>query len=87
MRLRDGWGTPGCWKDQGWGARRLRSFRTVQQRHVLDVTSLTASAFGILAAFLKQSGPVAENTGQRYLDSCAGNGEWLCSVNRQPQGF
>jgi hypothetical protein len=39
-----------------WGARRLRSFRTLQQRHVLDVSSLTASVFGILAAFMKQSG-------------------------------
>jgi len=35
---------------------RIRSFRSLQQRPVLDVTSLTASAFGILAAFMKQSG-------------------------------
>lgn len=35
---------------------RLRSLRSFEQRPVLDVTSLTASAFGILAAFLKQSG-------------------------------
>jgi predicted nucleic acid-binding protein len=32
---------------------RQRSFK---QRTVFDVTSLTASVFGILAAFLKQSG-------------------------------
>ena len=35
---------------------RIRTLRSLQQRPVLDVTSLTASAFGILAAFLKQSG-------------------------------
>ena len=35
---------------------RIRSLRSLQQRPVLDVTSLTASAFGILAAFMKQSG-------------------------------
>ena len=35
---------------------RMRSLRSFEQRPVLDVTSLTASAFGILAAFLKQSG-------------------------------
>ena len=35
---------------------RLRSLRSLEQRPVLDVSSLTASAFGILAAFLKQSG-------------------------------
>jgi len=35
---------------------RLRSLRSLEQRPVLDVSSLTASAFGILAAFMKQSG-------------------------------
>jgi predicted nucleic acid-binding protein len=35
---------------------RLRSLRKLEQRPVLDVSSLTASAFGILAAFMKQSG-------------------------------
>ena len=35
---------------------RIRSLRILQQRPVLDVTSLTASAFGLLAAFMKQSG-------------------------------
>ncbi len=35
---------------------RLRSLRRLEQRPVLDVSSLTASAFGILAAFMKQSG-------------------------------
>jgi predicted nucleic acid-binding protein len=35
---------------------RTRFLRNLQQRPVLDVTSLTASAFGILAAFMKQSG-------------------------------
>jgi predicted nucleic acid-binding protein len=35
---------------------RLRSLRSLEQRPVLDVTSLTGSAFGILAAFMKQSG-------------------------------
>lgn len=35
---------------------RLRTLHNLQQRPVLDVTSLTASAFGILAAFMKQSG-------------------------------
>ncbi|MFP5203844.1 MAG: type II toxin-antitoxin system VapC family toxin [Acidobacteriota bacterium] len=35
---------------------RMRSLRSFEQRPILDVTSLTASAFGILAAFLKQSG-------------------------------
>ena len=35
---------------------RLRYLRTLEQRPVLDVTSLTASAFGMLAAFMKQSG-------------------------------
>jgi predicted nucleic acid-binding protein len=35
---------------------RNRSLRSLQQRPVLDVSSLTASAFGILAAFMKQSG-------------------------------
>ena len=35
---------------------RLRSLRSLEQRPILDVSSLTASAFGILAAFLKQSG-------------------------------
>ena len=35
---------------------RIRSLRSLQQRPVLDVTSLTASTFGILAAFMKQTG-------------------------------
>lgn len=35
---------------------RTRYLRSLQQRPVLDVCSLTASAFGILAAFMKQSG-------------------------------
>jgi predicted nucleic acid-binding protein len=35
---------------------RMRSLRSFEQRPVLDVSSLTASAFGILAAFMKQSG-------------------------------
>ena len=35
---------------------RIRSLHSLQQRPVLDVSSLTASAFGILAAFVKQSG-------------------------------
>ena len=35
---------------------RGRYLRSLEQRPVLDVTSLTASAFGILAAFMKQSG-------------------------------
>lgn len=35
---------------------RTRYLRSLQQRPVLDVSSLTASAFGILAAFMKQSG-------------------------------
>jgi hypothetical protein len=35
---------------------RIRSLRSLQQRPVLDVCSLTASAFGFLAAFMKQSG-------------------------------
>lgn len=35
---------------------RLRYLRSLEQRPVLDVSSLTASAFGILAAFLKQTG-------------------------------
>jgi len=35
---------------------RTRYLRSLQQRPVLDVTSLTASTFGILAAFMKQSG-------------------------------
>jgi predicted nucleic acid-binding protein len=35
---------------------RIRYLRNLEQRPVLDVSSLTASAFGILAAFMKQSG-------------------------------
>src|ERR1035441_5407505 len=34
----------------------IRSLRSLQQRPVLDISSLTASAFGLLAAFMKQSG-------------------------------
>jgi len=36
--------------------QRMRSLRSLEQRPVLDVTSQTASAFGILAAYMKQSG-------------------------------
>jgi len=36
--------------------QRTLTLRTLQQRPVLDVTSLTASAFGILAAYMKQTG-------------------------------
>ncbi len=38
--------------------RMLRTLylRSLQQRPVLDVSSLTASAFGILASYMKQSG-------------------------------
>jgi predicted nucleic acid-binding protein len=36
--------------------QRIRYLRSLQQRPVLDVSSLTASAFGILAAYMKQSG-------------------------------
>ena len=35
---------------------RMRSLRSFEQRPVLDVSAGTASAFGILAAFMKQSG-------------------------------
>ena len=35
---------------------RIRYLRDLQQRPVLDVSSLTWSAFGILAAYMKQSG-------------------------------
>ena len=35
---------------------RLRSLRSLEQRPVLDVSSLTASVFGVLAAYLKQMG-------------------------------
>ena len=35
---------------------RIRFLRSLQQRPILDVSSLTASAFGMLAAFMKQSG-------------------------------
>ena len=35
---------------------RTRYLHSLQQRPVLDVSSLTATAFGILAAFMKQSG-------------------------------
>ena len=35
---------------------RIRYLRSLEQRPVLDVSSLTASAFGLLAAFMKQSG-------------------------------
>ena len=34
---------------------RTRFLRSLEQRPVLDVTSLTATAFGILSAFMKQS--------------------------------
>jgi len=33
-----------------------RFLHSLQQRPVLDVTALTASVFGLLAAFMKQSG-------------------------------
>ena len=35
---------------------RMRFLRNYEQRPVLDVTARTASAFGLLAAFMKQSG-------------------------------
>ena len=35
---------------------RTRYLRSLEQRPVLDVSSLAASAFGLLAAFMKQSG-------------------------------
>ena len=35
---------------------RTRYLRNLEQRPVLDVSSLTAPVFGILAAFMKQSG-------------------------------
>jgi predicted nucleic acid-binding protein len=35
---------------------RIRYLRSLEQRPVLDVSSLTASTFGIVAAFMKQSG-------------------------------
>src|SRR5579863_2063702 len=35
---------------------RTRYLRSLEQRPVLDVSSLTASAFGMLAAVMKQSG-------------------------------
>jgi predicted nucleic acid-binding protein len=35
---------------------RIRYLRSLEQRPVLDVSSLAASAFGILAAYMKQSG-------------------------------
>ena len=35
---------------------RMRFLRRYEQRPVLDVTARTASAFGLLAAFMKQSG-------------------------------
>lgn len=35
---------------------RTRYLRALEQRPVLDVSALTASAFGILAAFMKQTG-------------------------------
>jgi hypothetical protein len=35
---------------------RIRYLRSLEQRPVLDVSLLTATAFGILAAFMKQSG-------------------------------
>lgn len=35
---------------------RARYLRSLEQRPVLDVSSLTASAFGMLAAYMKQSG-------------------------------
>ena len=48
-------GVESC-SDPGTRMLRLRSLRSFEQRPVLDVTSRTASAFGILAAFMKQSG-------------------------------
>ena len=35
---------------------RMRFLRNYEQRPVLDVTARTASAFGLLAAFMKQTG-------------------------------
>ena len=44
---------------------RIRSLGSLQQRPVLAVSSLTATAFGILAAFMKQS---ARSPGTRVND-------------------
>jgi predicted nucleic acid-binding protein len=45
-----------CCSDPATRMPRLRSLRSLEQRLILDVSSLTASGFGILAAFMKQSG-------------------------------
>ena len=48
-------GVESC-RDPATRMLRMRSLRSFEQRPVLDVSSLTASAFGILAAFMKQTG-------------------------------
>ncbi len=48
-------GVESC-RDPATRMLRTRFLRSLEQRPVLDVSSLTASAFGILAAFMKQSG-------------------------------
>jgi hypothetical protein len=42
--------------DPGQRISRMRFLRNYEQRPVLDVTASTASVFGFLAAFMKQSG-------------------------------
>jgi hypothetical protein len=42
--------------DPGQRILRMRFLRNYEQRPVLDVTASTASVFGLLAAFMKQSG-------------------------------
>jgi predicted nucleic acid-binding protein len=48
-------GVESC-NDPGKRMLRMRFLRSYEQRPVLDVTARTASAFGLLAAFMKQSG-------------------------------
>jgi len=48
-------GVESC-RDPATRMLRIRYLQSLQQRPVLDISSLTASAFGILAAFMKQSG-------------------------------
>ncbi len=42
--------------DPGLRIQRMRYLRTLEQKPVLDVTAQTSTAFGILAAYRKQSG-------------------------------
>ena len=42
--------------DPATRVKRMRYLRSLEQRPVLDVTAQTATAFGILAASMKQSG-------------------------------